>query len=86
MIIEALKEKPRDRKKEKNVKHNGNVKLDDILKIAKTMRAEGKSMAIDFSGTVKEILGTAVSLGCTVDGKSPKEMTELVDSGEVKVE
>merc|ERR1719271_2330942 len=49
LIIEALKEKPRDRKKEKNVKHNGNVKLDDILKIAKTMRAEGKSMAIDFS-------------------------------------
>jgi hypothetical protein len=43
-------------------------------------------MAIEFVGTVKEILGTVVSLGCTVDGKSGKEMTALVDSGEVKVE
>ena len=86
MIIEALKEKPRDRKKEKNVQHNGNIKLDDVIKISKTMREADRSMAIEFSGTVKEILGTCVSLGCTIDGKSGKEMTGLVESGEVKVE
>merc|ERR1719352_1050583 len=86
LIIEALKEKPRDRKKEKNVQHNGNIKLDDVIKIAKTMREADRSMAIEFSGTVKEILGTCVSLGCTIDGKSGKEMTGLVESGEVKVE
>merc|ERR1711934_911906 len=58
LIIEALKEKPRDRKKEKNVKHNGNLKLDDVIKIAKTMGESERSMAITFKGTVKEILGT----------------------------
>ena len=72
LLIEALKEGGRDRKKVKNVSHNGNIKFDDILKIAKTMREANKSMAIEMDGTCKEILGTAVSLGCTVDGKSPK--------------
>jgi large subunit ribosomal protein L12e len=50
------------------------------------MRDEEESMAVHFAGTVKEILGTCVSLGCTIDGKSGKEMTALVESGEVKVE
>merc|ERR1712167_310562 len=85
LVIEALKEKPRDRKKEKNVSHNGNIKLDDVIRIAKTMRESDRSMAIEFKGTVKEILGTCVSLACTIDGKSAKEMTGLVESGEVKV-
>merc|ERR1712170_258827 len=31
LLIKALKEGPRDRKKTKNVKHNGNVKFDDIV-------------------------------------------------------
>ena len=84
LIIEALKEGGRDRKKTKNVSHNGNVKFDDILKIAKTMREANKSMAVAYEGTVKEILGTCVSLGCTVDGKSPKEVTALVNDGEIK--
>ena len=81
LIIECLKEKPRDRKKEKNVSHNGNIKLDDVINIAKTMRKEERSMAIHFVGTVKEILGTCVSLGCTIDGKSAKQMTALIESG-----
>ena len=84
LIIEALKEGGRDRKKTKNVSHNGNVKFDDILKIAKTMREASKSMAVAYEGTVKEILGTCVSLGCTIDGKSAKEVTALVNDGEIK--
>ena len=83
LLIKALKEGPRDRKKVKNVKHNGNVKMDDIIDIAKKLRP--KSMAIEFAGTVKEVLGTAVSLGCTVDGKNPKEVTQLIDAGEIEV-
>merc|ERR1712037_1064217 len=43
LVIEALKEPGRDRKKTKNVQHNGNIKFDDIIKIAKTMREAGKS-------------------------------------------
>ena len=83
LVIKALKEGPRDRKKQKNVKHNGNLKLDDIIDIAKKLRP--KSMAVEFKGTVKEVLGTCVSLGCTVDGKSAKEVTSLIDAGEIDI-
>ena len=84
LIIDALKEGGRDRKKTKNVKHNGNIKFDDVLKIAKTMRENNRSLSTKFEGTVKEILGTCCSLGCTIDGKTAKEMTAAVESGEVK--
>lgn len=84
LLIEALKEGGRNRKTQKNVQHNGNIKFDDIIKIAKTMREARKSMAVEFEGSCKEILGTAVSLGCTIDGKTPKEMTSLINEGEVK--
>ena len=83
LVIKALKEGPRDRKKQKNVKHNGNLKLDDIIDIAKKLRP--KSMAVEFKGTVKEVLGTCVSLGCTIDGKTPKEITKLIEEGEIDV-
>merc|ERR1719152_316754 len=56
LLIEALKEGGRDRKKVKNISHNGNIKFDDILRIAKTMREANKSMAIEMDGTCKEIL------------------------------
>lgn len=85
LLIEALKEPPRDRKKTKNVLHNGNVSMDDIIKIAKTMREHKKSNAIELEGTCKEILGTAVSLGCTINGQSPKAVTEAIDNGEINV-
>ena len=84
LIIEALKEPARDRKKTKNVLHNGNVKMDDIIKIAKTMREAGRSKSIGLDGSCKEILGTCISLGCTVDGQSPKAVTEAINAGEIK--
>lgn len=65
------------------MKHNGNLKFEDIIEIAKKLRA--KSMAVDSAGTVKEVLGTCVSLGCTVDGKSPKEITAAINAGEKDV-
>ena len=72
LILKALKEPPRDRKKTKNVVHNGKLSLDNIIAIAKEMRP--KSMAASFKGTVLEVLGTCVSVGCTIDGKSPKDV------------
>ena len=36
-------------------------------------------------GTVKEILGTCVSIGCTVDKKSPKEIIAAINSGEIAI-
>ncbi|KAJ7287379.1 ribosomal protein L12 [Mycena rebaudengoi] len=60
LVIRALKEPPRDRKKEKNIKHSGNIQLDEIFDIARTMKS--KSLAKELSGCVKEILGTAQSI------------------------
>ncbi|XP_060574412.1 large ribosomal subunit protein uL11-like [Ruditapes philippinarum] len=79
LLIKALKEPPRDRKKVKHVKHSGNLTFDDILKIARTMRE--RSMAKHLSGTVKEILGTAQSVGCQVDGKAPHDVIDEVNEG-----
>ncbi|KAJ0020981.1 hypothetical protein Pint_32166 [Pistacia integerrima] len=81
--VTALKEPERDRKKTKNIKHNGNITLDDVIEIAKVMRP--RSMAKDLSGTVKEILGTCVSVGCTVDGKDPKDLQQEITDGDVEI-
>lgn len=51
LIIKALKEPPRDRKKVKHVKHNGNLTLDEIIVIAKSMKA--RSMARKLEGNFK---------------------------------
>lgn len=82
LIIKELKEPPRDRKKVKNIKHSGNLTLEQVFSIARTMRS--KSQAHEFAGTVKEVLGTCNSVGCTVDGKSPKQVQELIDSGDIE--
>jgi large subunit ribosomal protein L12e len=79
LIIKALAEPERDRKKEKNIMHAGNVTLDQIYEIARTMRP--RSMAKTFTGTVKEILGSAVSVGCTVDMQNPRDLQTEIDMG-----
>ncbi|KAI4274606.1 MAG: hypothetical protein Q9180_009316 [Flavoplaca navasiana] len=83
LVIRALKEPPRDRKKEKNIKHTKSIPLDTIFEIARTMRF--KSMAKGLEGTVLEILGTAFSVGCQVDGKSPKDISDGIKKGEIEV-
>ena len=82
LVIKALKEPPRDRKKEKNIKHTKSIPLDEIINIARTMRS--KSMAKSLKGTVKEMLGTAFSTGCQVDGKSPKVISDAIESGDIE--
>ena len=81
LVIRALKEPPRDRKKEKNIKHSKSIPLDEIIEIARTMRF--KSLAKELKGTVLEILGTAFSVGCQVDGRSPKVISDEIKSGEI---
>ena len=83
MIIKALKEPPRDRKKEKNIKHNGSISMEEIIKIARQMRA--RSMARKLDGTVREVLGTALSVGCLIDGQSPRDIIAKLRSGEITV-
>lgn len=83
LVIKALKEPPRDRKKQKNIKHNGNLQFDDIIGIARIMRP--RSMARRLEGTVKEILGTCQSVGCTIDGNHPHDIIDKIKSGELEV-
>ena len=65
------------------VKHNGNITMDDITEIARVMRP--RSGARDLSGTIREILGTAQSVGCTVDGSDPHDLIEQIQEGELEV-
>lgn len=63
---------------DKNIKHSGNLKLNDIIEIARVMAP--RSCAKDLSGTCKEILGTCVSVGCTVEGSHPSGMITKVST------
>jgi len=83
LIMKALNEPVRDRKKVKNVVHNGNITLDQVIEIARQMRE--RSMAKKLAGTVKEILGTCNSIGCTVNGESPRDVQAGIDDGEVEI-
>eukprot|EP00873_Tetraselmis_striata_P009533 jgi/Tetstr1/429797/TSEL_019664.t1 len=83
LVIKALKEPVRDRKKEKNIQHSGNISMDDIIEIARIMR--NRSCAKTLAGTCKEMLGTAVSVGCTVDGKDPRDVQEEIEDGEIEI-
>ena len=81
--MRLLTEPPRDRKKEKNIKHTGNIPLSEIIDIARTMKS--KSLAKELSGCVKEILGTCQSVGCTVEGQPPHDVIDGINSGEVEI-
>jgi len=83
LVIKALKEPPRDRKKEKNIKHNGNIPLDEIYAIARIMKE--KSLAKDLAGCVKEILGTCRSVACRVEGQAPQDIIDQINSGDIEV-
>merc|ERR1711918_139167 len=48
-----------------------------LLNIAEQMQP--RSMAKELSGTVKEVLGTARAIGCTIDGRDPEEWAEEID-------
>merc|ERR1712066_407543 len=83
LVIKALKEPPRDRKKVKNIVHSGSITFDDIMSAARIMRE--RSMAKDLSGVCRELLGTAHSIGCTVDGERPHDLIEKIREGELEV-
>jgi large subunit ribosomal protein L12e len=80
LLIKALKEPPRDKKKEKEIQHDGDITFADVMNIAKVMQP--RSMAKDLKGTVLEMLGTARAIGCTIDGQDPEDLTaEIHENG-----
>lgn len=47
------------------------------------MAGANKSLAKNLAGTVKEILGTAQSVGASIDGRPAHDIIEAIDAGEV---
>ncbi|KAB0381255.1 hypothetical protein FD755_009039 [Muntiacus reevesi] len=82
LIIKALREPPRDRKKQGNIEHSGNITFDEIVNVAQQMRH--RSLARELSGAIGGILGTAQSVGCGVDGRHPHDVVDDINSGAVE--
>jgi large subunit ribosomal protein L11 len=57
----------------------GNLSMDQVVRIAKIKRSE--LLAQTLKGATKEMLGTCVSMGVTVDGKDPREVQKEIDEG-----
>lgn len=83
LILKALNEPPRDRKKEKNITHEGSITMVDVIEIARKIKE--KSLSNAFEGTVKEVLGTCVSIGCKIEGRSPKDVISEIKSGDLRL-
>ena len=60
-----------------------NLKLDQVVKIAKMKKAEMLSYTL--KAAVKEVLGTCVSMGVSVEGKNPKDFQKEIDEGRVEI-
>jgi large subunit ribosomal protein L11 len=57
----------------------GDITIDSVIKVAKT-KIE-KSYASSLKSVVKTIIGTCLSLGIKVEGKTPKEITAEINAG-----
>ncbi|XP_043849434.1 60S ribosomal protein L12-like [Dromiciops gliroides] len=82
LIIKALKESPPDRKKIYNIKHSGNISLDETISIAQQMRHW--FLARELHRFIKEILGTAQSVGCNINGRHSHDVIDNINSGAVE--
>lgn len=58
----------------------GDITIDQIIKIAKVKR-DGM-LSYSLKNAVKEVIGTCVSVGVTVEGLKPKEIQKKIDEGE----
>jgi len=60
----------------------GDIKLEEIIKIAKYSQ---ETLSTDVKENVKQLLGTALSIGLTVNGENPKKIIKLIDEGKITV-
>lgn len=58
----------------------GNITIDQAIKVAK-MKYDSL-LGKNLKQKTKEIVGTCVSMGVTVEGKNPKEIRKAIDEGE----
>jgi large subunit ribosomal protein L11 len=57
----------------------GDLTMEQLVKIAKMKRVQ--LLASDTKKAAKEILGTCVSMGVTVEGKDPREVQKEIEEG-----
>jgi large subunit ribosomal protein L11 len=62
-----------------NTEKIGNLSIDQIIRIAK-VKAEDV-LGRDLKAAVKEVLGTGVSMGVTIEGKDPRVVQQEIDEG-----
>ncbi|MDN7024528.1 50S ribosomal protein L11 [Methanoculleus sp. FWC-SCC1] len=65
---------------EPNTQNVGNLPLEAAVRIAR-MKFDDM-LSYDMKSAVKEVVGTCVSIGVTVEGLKPKEMIRAINAGE----
>jgi large subunit ribosomal protein L11 len=58
----------------------GNITIDQAIKVAKLKF--DNLLGKDLQQKTKEIIGTCISIGVTVEGKNPKEILKAINEGE----
>ena len=67
--------------KEGNKTLPGDIKLSSVISVAKSKEIPGS-----LNARVKQVLGTCLSGGVTIDGRNPKEIIAEINSGKIKIE
>ena len=62
-----------------NTQKVGDLTMDQVIRIAKIKKPE--LLASDLKAAAKEMLGTCVSMGVTIEGKDPREVQNEIDEG-----
>jgi len=62
-----------------NTEKVGNLSMQQVMKIAEVKHSE--LLARNLNSAVKEILGSCVSMGVTVEEKDPREIQKEIDEG-----
>ena len=62
-----------------NTEKIGNLSIDQVIRIAKVKADD--VLGRDLKAAVKEVLGTGVSMGVTIEGKDPRVVQQEIDDG-----
>ncbi len=62
-----------------NTQKIGNLSMDQVITIVETKKST--LLAVDLKSAVKEIVGTCMSMGVTIDQKDPKNILTDIDEG-----
>ena len=62
----------------------GDLSMDQVIKIAR-MKADSL-LGATLKAKAREVIGSCVSIGVTIDGKTPKEILARIDGGEITIE